>query len=164
MPSLLAPLLWLHIGATLAAAGLATACLVKPQSARPARGLEGAIALLAAAALPLAAEGVWWIDMPSRWMVPGVALLALALAAAGAQRAVGRLAALTLAAFFVVLGAASLRNGGPFVGFMAGKAILFGLLMALLPLAGAPRLRMTLLLALLCAGASLGLHRDIPLP
>lgn len=164
MPTDTALLALLHVGLTLVLAGLAIARLVRPGSPGAARGLEGAAALLAAAALPLAAAGGWWIDMPSSRMVPLVGALALGMGAFGTGRLVGRLAALALAAFFVTLGLASLRNGGPLEGFIAAKTILLGLVPALLCWRGAIRLRMIGLLLLLAGGAVLGVLRDIPAP
>lgn len=164
MSSALAPLLWLHIGATILAAGCALSGLLRPAHGSARRGLEVAVALLAAAALPLASAGGWWIDMPDRWMVPILLGLSSALALFGARAPLGRLPALVLAAFFLTLGAASLRNGGPLMGFLALKTILLGLVLALLPLEKAVRLRMLLLLAALAVAAILGVHRDIPIP
>lgn len=169
MPPLLEPLLWLHILASGAVFGLAVARLARPADGRGARALDMAVALLAAAALPLASEGGWWIDMPAQSMVPAIAVLAFALAAFGTHRRMGRLAALALAAFFLTLGMASLRNGGPVAGFLAAKAILFGLMLLCLPpalrgAAGAVRWRTALLVVLLATATGLGVHKDLPLP
>lgn len=164
MPTHTALLAALHVGLTLALTGLALGRLVWPGNRAAARGLEAALALLAAAALPLAAAGGWWIDMPSKRMVPMIGALALGMGALGTERLVGRLAALALAAFFAVLGLASLRNGGPLPGFLAVKAVLFGLLPALLCWQRGVRPRMVVLLLLLAGGAALGLLEDIPAP
>lgn len=164
MPTLAALLAALHVGLTLALTGLALGRLMWPGNSAAARGLEAALALLAATALPLAAAGGWWIDMPFRKMVPMVGALALGMGALGTERLVGRLAALALAAFFAVLGLASLRNGGPLPGFLAVKAVLFGLLPALLCWQGGVRPRMVGLLLLLAGGAAIGLLEDIPAP
>ena len=47
---------------------------------------------------------------------------------------------------------------------VAVKSMLLGLMLALLPLKGAVRPRMALLLVALAAAAVLGAHRDIPMP
>jgi hypothetical protein len=164
VPTYIALLAWLHVGLTLALTGLAVARMVRPGSPGAARGLEVATALLTAAALPLASAGGWWIDMPSSKMVPLVAALALGVGIFGTTRLFGRLAALALAAFFLTLGLASLRNGGPFTGFLGVKAILLGLLLALLVLRPALRLRMLAIALLLAGGAVLGLLGDVPAP
>ena len=162
MPSLLAPLLWLHLGAAAALLVLALLRLARPEAPRAARAGDSAAALLAASVLPLAGAGGWWADMSVSQMVPLVATLALALAAFGAHRAPGRLAALALAAFFATLGLVSLRHGGPLPAVLSGKAALLGLMLALLPMPGAVRLRMALLIALLVAAAALALLGAIP--
>jgi hypothetical protein len=162
MPSLLAPLLWLHLGAAAALLVLALLRLARPEAPRAARACDSAAALLAASVLPLAGAGGWWADMSVSKMVPLITALALALAAFGAHRAQGRLAALALAAFFVTLGLVSLRHGGPLPGVLSGKAVLLGLMLALLPLPGAVRLRMLLLIVLLAAVTGLALLGTIP--
>jgi hypothetical protein len=164
MSSVLAPLLWLHIGAAVAIAGIAVACLVRPAQSGPRRGLDMAMALLAAATLPLASAGGWWVNMPADKMVPIVMGLALALALFGARSPVGRHATVMLAAFFLTLGVTSLRNGGPLLGFLALKTMLLGLGLGLLLLATGVRPRMTLLLSALAVASVLGAHRDIPIP
>ena len=164
MSSALVPLLWLHIGATVVAAALAVAALIRPAQLRTIRTLDAAVAVLAAAALPLASAGGWWIDMPTDKMVPILIALAGVLAQFGAHKPFGRLPALALAALFLTLGVASLRNGGPLMGFLAAKSMLLGLMLALLPLEGAVRPRMVLLLGALIAAVVLGVHRDIPMP
>jgi hypothetical protein len=164
MPPALAPLPWLHVGAATAAAGFALACLLRPTKGSLHRGLDVAVALVAALALPLASAGGWWVDMPTDKMVPIVIALSGALALFGARNSLGRMPTLALAAFFLTLGMASLRNGGPLMGFLAVKSMLLGLMLALLPLKGAVRPRMALLLVALAAAAVLGAHRDIPMP
>jgi hypothetical protein len=162
MSSFHALLGWLHLGGTAALILFAGARLAQPERDSAGRGVAIAAALLAGAALPLASAKGWWLDMPDRIMVPLVGGLALLLGLAGVRRHTGRLAALALAAFFLTLGLASVRNGGPLAGFMAGKAMLFGLVLALLPWEAAVRPRMALLLLAVLATAALGVHRDIP--
>lgn len=164
MPTVLVSLIWLHVGAALAALGFAVAHGLKPSASWPVRGVQAAVALLAAAFLPLASEAAWWVDMPGRKMVPIIATLALGLASLGTERVAGRLCTLVLAAFFLTLGAASLRNGAPLAGVMAGKSILLGLLLGLLPWSGAVRWRMGLMILALAAGTGLGASPDMPWP
>lgn len=157
MPTVPALLICLHIGAGFAALGFAVVRSARPDAAWPVHGLRTAVALLAAASLPLASEAGWWVDMPGRKMVPIIATFALGLAALGTERQTGRLCALVLAAFFLTLGLASLRNGAPLAGLTAGKSILLGLLLGLLPWSGAGRLWIGVVIAVLAAGAGLGL-------
>jgi hypothetical protein len=161
------PIAWvlgLHLAAALLWAGCAIAHLVHPEAQMPRRWEAIAVAAFAAFAMPLAGKGGWWIDMPAGKMVPAVAGLSLALALAGTRGLAGRLAALALAGFYLTLGIASLRNGGPLAGFLAAKALVAGAAIGLLVPQRAVRARAALIILLLGAGAALGVHGDIPLP
>jgi hypothetical protein len=161
------PIAWvlgLHLAATLLWAGCAIARLVRPDAQAPPRWQAIAVAAFAASAMPLASMGGWWIDMPAGKMLPALAALSLALALAGTRRLAGRWAALALAGFYLALGIASLRNGGPLAGFMAAKAMVAGVAIGLVVPEGAVRPRAAFIILLLAAGAALGLHGDIPLP
>jgi len=162
MPPAVTALIWLHVGAALVWACCALVLILVPDRAAVARVGDACAALFAAAAMPFTGQGGWWVDMPADYMVPAVAGLALLLGTLGSQRLLGRLAALALAGFFLTLGLASVRNGGPLAIPVAAKAMLFGLSLALLPWRAAARARALLLLILLMAGAMIGIHREIP--
>ncbi len=162
MPSVVLLLQLIHVGAVLALLASAATALARPGTPGPARTIDIAAAVLAAFVMPLTGEAGWWIDMPTGRMVPALGILALGPAALGSRSLVGRPTTFALAAFFAVLGAASLRNGGPLGGFMAAKAIVLGLVLALLPWKGAARPRLALMILLLVAGAGLGVHKDLP--
>lgn len=153
----------LHASAALVLLGAAASRLARPASVGAARIADVAAAVLAGAVMPLTDAHGWWIDMPVRWMLPLLVLLAAALAVFGSRGTIGRPACLGMASFFMVLGLASFRNGGPLAPFLAGKSILFGFGLALLPWHGGVQLRMALLVLLLAGGAVLGLLEDIPI-
>lgn len=161
------PIAWgvgLHLAAALLWAGCAVAQLVAAKAELPRRLEAIAVAAFAASALPLAGRGGWWIDMPAGKMVPAIAGLSLLLALAGTRHLAGRWAALALAGFYLTLGIASLRNGGPLAGFLAAKALVAGAAMAVaLPNRGVRALAAIRIL-LLGTGAALGAHGAIPLP
>ncbi len=161
------PIAWvlgLHLAAALLWVGCAAAQLVDARAQRPRRWEAIGVAALAASALPLAGRGGWWIDMPAGKMVPVLAGLSLLLALAGTQRLAGRWAALALAGFYLTLGIASLRNGGPLAAFLAAKALAAGAAIGLAVPASAVRARAAAIILLLGAGAVLGVHGDFPLP
>jgi hypothetical protein len=151
----------LHLAATLAwmllAAGIAG---LRHAPTWLGRLQAVAAALLAGLALPLASAGGWWVDMPAAQVVPHLAVAAALLALAGAHRSPGRLAALALAGFFLALGAVAFRNATPLPPWVAAKALLLGVALALLCVPG--RWAAGLTLALLLAAAVLGVHRDVP--
>jgi hypothetical protein len=104
-------------------------------------GPRSAWALMVPSSLLILYFGPWWPDLPDWLLWPGIGIgffwLALVWVAhlrdgtplAGLARRVEGVLRWLLAGFYLALGIQSLRNGGiPLEGFLAVKAILFGLI------------------------------------
>ncbi|MGL6042891.1 MAG: hypothetical protein ACRC1J_03125 [Sandaracinobacteroides sp.] len=154
----------MHIALALAWLAGTALLLIQRRTEGPAEQVARAAAALLAATIPLYLQaGGWWVDMPGRFLVPGAAVIGIA-ALLGPRIAVGRLALLVLAGFYLALGTLAIRNSTPLPLPMAAKAVLLGAALLLAAASGRPgaRIRQALTLALLLAAGAAAFLDELP--